>query len=78
MSVEQDRQLDERRVGEIVEFLVEHGASENAHSGGSLLRHLVGTMTQLRLWEASDTLCIAGLIHSVYGTECYRGSIIDP
>ncbi len=77
MSRVQEMSFDEQKIGEIVDFLIAHGAANNVHSGRSLLHHLLGTMNQLSIWEASETLCIAGLVHSVYGTECFQGSIID-
>ena len=53
----------------LVEYLKEIGCAEQKHSGRSLLHHLVGVSKLLSERGASDTLCIAGLFHSIYGTS---------
>lgn len=44
------------------------GAGSIMHTGRSLLEHLQGTYDFLKLWKAETDICIAGLLHSVYGT----------
>lgn len=38
------------------------------HSAGDLLSHFRGTHDLLRRWGAPDAVCLAGLLHGVYGT----------
>lgn len=50
-------------------LLKDHGADSKPHSGRMLLDHLVGTCKLLQQWGCRSALCLAGLYHSVYGTE---------
>jgi hypothetical protein len=59
-----------------IAFLRRHGAQELGHGARTLLRHLTGTEGLLRQWEARTALCDAGLFHSVYGTESFKGALI--
>ncbi len=59
-------------------FLRRHRLDSTAHSGGSLLDHLVGTHALLTAWGARPALCAAGLMHSVFGTESFAGPDIAP
>lgn len=38
------------------------------HSAGDLLTHFRGTYDLLRRWGNPDSVCLAGLLHGVYGT----------
>ncbi len=42
------------------------------HSGSSLWNHLLGTFEIMTAWGAKSDQCIAGLIHSIYGTQYFR------
>ena len=55
-----------------VQMLVDEGAGENPHSGGTLLSHLLGTRDLLAEWRNPKQLRDAGLFHSIYGTEAYK------
>ncbi len=46
-----------------------------SHSKRTLLDHLVGTHNLLQSWGASESLCLAGLFHSVYGTEGFHATL---
>lgn len=59
-----------------LDFLTTHGASETEHSGCDFLSHLKGTFQILKDWEQSDRVCVAGLFHSVYGTEVFVETLI--
>lgn len=61
---------------EFLDFLTTHGASETEHSGYNFLSHLKGTFEILKDWEQSDRVCVAGLFHSVYGTEVFVDTLI--
>lgn len=44
-----------------------------SHSGKTFFEHLFNTMTNLELDKKnSNDLCVAGLYHSIYGTEFYK------
>jgi hypothetical protein len=51
--------------------LVEELAGSKRHSGGALRDHLVGTARLLEEWGNPAEVCLAGLFHSIYGTEGY-------
>jgi hypothetical protein len=53
-------------------LLRELGADKNPHTGRSLLDHLCGTADLLESWGRSQHVVLAGLFHSVYGTESYK------
>jgi hypothetical protein len=59
------------RLDEQLRFLSAAGVESMAHSERGLLDHLQGTRDLLIAWGARDALCLAGLFHSVYGTEHY-------
>lgn len=61
-----------------LEFLIEHGASKAPHRDRSLLDHLWGTYKLLEERGAENDLCLAGLYHSVYGTNLYEISLPVP
>src|SRR5262249_51404868 len=67
----------EPRLDEKIAFLVAHHAESLGHLQASLLEHLMGTAALLGAWGADQTLCDAGLFHSVYGTESY-GAVLIP
>ena len=53
-------------------------ARELSHSRGNFLQHLAGVYQILLAWGASETICKAGLFHSVYGTEFFIHELLDP
>ncbi len=63
---------DDRMYARAVELLDRFGAVSVKHPSGTLLEHLRGTYEQLDRWGCSKDLCLAGLYHSVYGTEKFR------
>jgi len=48
-----------------------------AHSGRTLRDHLKGTFALLQFWGCDEVTCVAGLLHSVYGTNAFRRSCLD-
>lgn len=58
-------------------FLLARGAGEIDHYGRPLLAHLKGTFELLRQWRNPDEVCVAGLFHSVYGTENLTANGLD-
>ena len=59
-----------------IDFLKLHGAADIEHSGEDFLSHLKGTFNILVDWKLNDHVCLAGLFHSVYGTEVFETSLI--
>lgn len=53
-------------------FLGQLGADRIAHSNRTLLDHLVGTCALLERWGCPESVCKAGLFHSIYGTSFFR------
>lgn len=64
-------------IHDIVMFLYENGAHENEHSDRSLIDHLMGTASILKEWGCSNDVVLAGLCHSIYGTDSYHTVTID-
>jgi len=50
-------------------LLHEHHAGDHYHSNRCLLDHLIGTYELLVQRENPETVCVAGLFHSIYGVE---------
>ncbi|MBT8144865.1 MAG: tetratricopeptide repeat protein [Gammaproteobacteria bacterium] len=61
---------------EKIAFLERFSADEVAHSEHNLISHLDGVRQVLVEWDESESLCDAGLFHSVYGTESFPTSVL--
>lgn len=55
----------------ILSQLERFGISVTEHGQSDLLSHLKGTYAVLRNWDCPEYLCLAGLCHSIYGTESF-------
>ena len=55
----------------VIALLQASGAQHTPHTGRSLLAHLHGTYLLLQQWGNSDAVCLAGLFHSIYGTNAF-------
>lgn len=53
------------------------GVPDYAHSGRTLRDHLKGTFALLRSWGCDEVTCVAGLLHSIYGTNAFGCSCLD-
>lgn len=62
-----DRSIESKEV----DFICKH-TSYVDHSGRTFFEHLLGTMKRMEAENLSDELCLAGLYHSVYGTEFFQ------
>lgn len=51
--------------------LVTLGADRTAHSGRTLMEHLTSTARLLEDWGCDEAVCIAGMFHSIYGTNAF-------
>lgn len=58
------------------DFLFGLGADTTHHSGRTLYEHLEGVQKLLRDWGNEESVCTAGLFHSVYGTDAFKEQII--
>ena len=61
---------------EYIKFLKLHGAADIEHSSEDFLSHLKGTFNILVDWKLNEHVCLAGLFHSIYGTEVFKTSLI--
>jgi hypothetical protein len=48
---------------------IPHGSRNANLSEGSFMDHLLGVERAMRGWDLDPSLCLAGLFHSVYGTQ---------
>lgn len=64
-------------IHEVIEFLLDNGVGDNDHSDRSLLEHLTGTASLLMDWGCSNDVVLAGLCHSIYGTDSYHTVTVD-
>ncbi|HEL3815306.1 TPA: hypothetical protein UMY79_002198 [Stenotrophomonas maltophilia] len=53
------------------EYLSLLRADQVPHSGRTLKDHLEGTGRILREWRCDEAVCIAGMFHSIYGTNVF-------
>jgi len=54
------------------DFLIRMGARDTPHSGRFLYDHLEGVYGLLKRWDNPESVCLAGLFHSVYGTSAFK------
>src|SRR5262245_7624696 len=54
-------------------FLIELGIDRIGHSNKTYLSHLVNVYRDLERWGCDETVCRAGMFHSIYGTELFQG-----
>ena len=52
-------------------LLDNYGTATASHTGRTLRDHLIGTFKLLHVWGNHHDVCVAGLFHSIYGTEVY-------
>jgi len=59
-------------IQQALDLLEEIGAEDTDHPRGTLSEHLRGTYDVLVGWGCERDVCLAGLYHSVYGTEVFE------
>lgn len=60
-------------------FLWQSGAFSISHiADRSLGSHLIGTYDLLTKYDFSEEICVAGALHSVYGTSIFKMNILEP
>lgn len=57
----------------LTDFLVGLGIEKIDHTQKSYLAHLIGVHRLMETQGCSEELCRAGMFHSIYGTELFRG-----
>ena len=65
------------KLEKVKEYLGEIGAKDMRHVNGSLYDHLCRVSNMLELWDCEEDIVLAGLCHSVYNTEYFKGNLID-
>ncbi|WP_365980691.1 DUF6817 domain-containing protein [Sphingomonas sp.] len=58
-----------------LDFLVNRPGSDVRHSNATLIQHLQGVYGKLKAWQCRSALALAGLYHSVYGTESFHSQL---
>ena len=56
----------------LIELLIDLNTDSLSHSQGTLIDHLQKTYELLKQWNNPDYVCLAGLFHSIYGTQIYK------
>jgi hypothetical protein len=57
----------------LTDFLVALGVEQIGHTGKSYLAHLIGVYRLMEGRGCTEEACRAGMFHSIYGTEKFRG-----
>jgi hypothetical protein len=57
----------------LAEFLAQLGMQEIRHTEKTYLDHLLAVYRGLESWGCAPEVCAAGMFHSIYGTERFRG-----
>ena len=58
---------------QLTDFLVSLGVDKVPHSNEVFLAHLIGVYNDLKAWDCDEDVCRAGMFHSIYGTERFKG-----
>ncbi len=64
------------RYDETVSWLRDLGAEKVEHIGMTLMEHLELTASRLRVWDAREAVCLAGLAHAVYATDGFATALL--
>ena len=57
----------------MTDYLIGLGINDIEHTEKSYLAHLVAVCRGLDRWNCAEHVCLAGLFHSIYGTELFQG-----
>jgi hypothetical protein len=63
----------DRSFKQLTDFLVGMGVEQVPHSHKSYLAHLIAVYRSLEAQGRPEDVCRAGMFHSIYGTERFRG-----
>jgi hypothetical protein len=61
--------LSAARRAAVTAFLLELGAESRVHTGRTFLAHALAVGDLLSGWRCREAVCLAGVCHSIYGTE---------
>jgi hypothetical protein len=56
----------------LTDYLVALGTDKVPHSSTPFLAHLIGVYRDLKEWGCPEYVTLAGLFHSIYGTEVFQ------
>lgn len=56
----------------LTDYLVALGTDSVPHSSTPFLAHLIGVYRDLKTWGVPERVVLAGLFHSIYGTETFQ------
>ena len=56
----------------LTDYLVSLGTESVPHSNTPFLAHLIGVYRDLKEWDCAEHVVLAGLFHSIYGTETFQ------
>ena len=54
---------------ELTDYFQRLGASDVGHTDKSCLAHGIAVRNDLKSWGCDEDVAVAGLFHSIYGTE---------
>jgi Domain of unknown function (DUF6817) len=57
----------------LTDFLIGLGVDEVGHTNKTYLAHMIGVYRYMAARGCDQTLCRAGMFHSIYGTELFQG-----
>ncbi|MDJ0679814.1 MAG: hypothetical protein QNJ18_08120 [Xenococcaceae cyanobacterium MO_167.B52] len=57
---------------QLLDLLIDLNTDSSSHSQGTLIDHLQNTYELLKQWNNPNYVCLAGLFHSIYGTQIYK------
>jgi hypothetical protein len=57
----------------LTDYLISVGTDKVPHSEVHFLAHLIGVYRDLKAWGCEEHVVLAGLFHSIYGTESFQG-----
>ena len=68
--------FDNERYRKCCQFLFNYKLKDIKHSHSNFFDHLISTYNILRTWKQSEELCLAGMFHSIYGTEFFKHNLV--
>ncbi len=65
--------MKDQRFKELTDFLVNLGVVDVPHTGKTYMAHVVAVHRLMEAQGCDEDLCRAGLFHSIYSTESFKG-----
>lgn len=57
----------------LIDYLIAQGIDKIGHTNKTYLAHLMGVYKYMEARGCNAELCLAGMFHSIYGTELFQG-----